>query len=127
MKPTQLIIGDIYLPYASRDRYSCPEEPLVTQVQMISGRVVQEVRGGKVYRPHYEYDYLPDSIYRPLKAILASGQAFEAAVLPDDKDELVVSSYIVESFTQPTFAFARGGKPYWHNISFTLREVNPHD
>lgn len=127
MKTQQLIIGDIYLPYTSRDRYSCPEEPLVTQVQMISGRMVQEVRGGKIYRPSYEYDYLPDSIYRPLKAILVSGQAFEAAVLPDDQDELVVGTYIVENFTQPTFAFSRGGKPYWHGISFTLREVSPHD
>lgn len=127
MKPTQLIIEGIYLPYASRDKYSCPEEPLVTQVQMISGRVVLERRGGKVYKPHYEHDYLPDSLYRPLKALLVSGQAFEAAVLPDDQDELVVGTYIVENFTQPTFAFARGGKPYWHGISFTLREVNPHD
>lgn len=123
---TQLILNGLYLPETSRDKYTCPEEPLVVQVEMVSGRMVQEVRGGKVYRPSYAYDYLPDSVYRPLKQILVSGQSFVAEVLPDDSRELVSSTFLVESFTQPTFAFSRDGKPFWHNIAFTLREVKPH-
>lgn len=122
----QLIIAGLYLPEATQGRYSCPEVPLTVQLTMISGRITQEVRGGKVYKPTWQYDYLSDSFYRPLKAVLASGNSFEAAVLPDNKDTLVVGNYIVESFTQPVFAFSRNGKPYWHNIAFTLREVKPH-
>ena len=122
----QLIIDGIYLPQTSRDKYSCPEEPLVVQVEMISGRMVQEVRGGKVYRPSYAYDYLGDEIYRKLKPVLVSGRAFTANVLPDDSTELYTGTFLVESFTQPTFAFSRGEKPFWHNIAFTLREVKPH-
>lgn len=123
----QIIIGDIYLPETSRDKYSCREEPLTVQVEMITGRVVQELRGGKVYRPSYSYDYLPDNIYRPLKKHLVSGKPISAQVLPDDSDKLISSVFLVESFTQPTFAFSRYGQAFWHNIAFTLREVSPHD
>ena len=34
--------------------------------------------------------------------------------------------FLTQDFPTPTFAFSRSGKPYWHNISFTLREVKPH-
>lgn len=123
---TQLIINGLYLPETSHDKYQCPEVLLAEQVEMISGRMVQEVRGGKVYRPSYQYDYLTDSVWRALKETLVSGKSFPAVVLPDHSDSMVSGTYLVESFTPPTFAFSKSGKAYWHNIAFVLREVNPH-
>lgn len=123
---TQLIIGEQALPETSGDKYSCPENPLVVSVEMINGRMVQEVRGGLVYEPTYEYDYMPASIWRTVYATLRSGESFSAAVLTDKSDELVVGEYICTELTAPTFAFGRDGVGYWHNVGFSLREVTPH-
>lgn len=123
---TQLIIDEYQLPETSDDKYSCPETPLVVNVEMISGRMVQEVRGGLVYEPTYEYDYMPAAIWRSVYAVLRSGKSFTAAVLTDKSDELQVGEYLCTEISSPTFAFGRDGVGYWHNISFTLREVNPH-
>ena len=123
---TQLIIDGIYLPETSRDKYRCYPAQLGEQVDMISGRRVLEVRG-QVQMIEYEYDYMGNELMRQVNAVLRSGQAFTAAYLPDDGDELVVSTFLTQDFPMPTFAFSRGGVPYWHNVSFVLREVKPHD
>lgn len=123
---TQLIIDGIYLPETSRDKYRCYPAQLGEQVDMISGRRVLEVRG-QVQMIEYEYDYMGNSLMRQVNSVLRSGQSFTVAYLPDDGDELVVSTFLTQDFPMPTFAFSRGGAPFWHNISFVLREVKPHD
>lgn len=123
---TQLIIDGLYLPETSHDKYSCYPAELGTEVEMISGRVVGELRG-HVQMIHYEYDYFPDALWRPLAAVLRSGRTFSVSYLPDDGDELVTGSFRRVSLSEPAFAFSKGGKPYWHGINFTLREARPHD
>ena len=125
-QPTQLIIDGIYLPYTSHDKYQSYPEELGTQVEMISGRVVTEVRG-HVQKIVYQYDYMGNALWRQLAKVLRSGGAFPASYLPDDGDEMVTSSFICEKLSNPTFAFARNGQGLWHDISFTLREAEPHD
>ena len=123
---TQLIINNsIYLPETSRDKYRCYPASLSTRIEMISGRMVEEIRG-LVQMIEYEYDYMGNGLMRQLLSVLRSGTSFPVAYLPDGGDNLVVSTFLTESFPQPTFAFSRGGVPYWHNVSFTLREVKPH-
>lgn len=123
---TQISMGGLLLPETSRDQYACWEEDLSVQVDMISGRRVVETRG-TVWKVSYSYDYMGNEMMRRVLAILRSGGPFIATVLPDDRDETVTTSFLVESMTQPTFAFSRSGKPYWHNFSFVLREEKPHD
>ena len=48
---TQLIFNGIYLPKATRDRYWAHEETLGEDIEMISGRLVTEIRG-VVYKVH---------------------------------------------------------------------------
>ena len=123
---TQLILNNsVYLPETSRDKYKCYPSLLGTQVDMISGRRVLEVRGW-VQVIEYEYDYMGDSLMRQVLAVLRSGQSFPVAYLPDNSDTLAVSTFLTQDFPQPTFAFSKAGVPYWHNVSFTLREVKPH-
>lgn len=122
----QLIVNGLALPVARGDRYSCYEEDLGTQLEMISGRMVTELRG-KVQVISWSFDYLPDEVVRPLLATLRSGGPFPVQYLPDNADQLAAGSFIKTSLTNPTFAFGRGGRAYWHNIAFTLREVAPHD
>lgn len=129
---TQLILyppaggAGVTMPYTSHDKYQSYSEELGQQVEMISGRIVWEIRG-RVQIVHYEYDYIPAAQFQALAAILRSGQAFRAEYLPDDGSELVSSMFICRSFEPPVFAFDRHGIAYWHNISFDLREVRPHD
>lgn len=123
---TQLILNNsVYLPETSRDKYKCYPSLLGTQVDMISGRRVLEVRGW-VQIIEYEYDYMGDSLMRQVLAVLRSGQSFPVAYLPDNADTLTVSTFLTQDFPQPTFAFSKSGVPYWHNVAFTLREVKPH-
>lgn len=121
----QLIINGIYLPETSRNRYACYPVLLSESVAMISGRVVQEVRG-TVQKIHYEYDYMGNDLCRQLLAVLRTGKPVSVAYLPDEGNEMRTGDFPVESLTNPTFAFSKRGVPYWHNLAFTLREVSPH-
>lgn len=122
----QLILNGILLPRSSHDRYSCWEEDLSVQVDMISGRRVIESRG-KVWKASYQFDTMGNEKLRQVLSVLRSGAPFIATVLPDINDEPVTSTFLVESITQPTFAFEADGKAVWHNLGFTLREEEPHD
>lgn len=121
---TQINLNGLNLPEVSRDRYSCWEEDLAVQVEMISGRVVIESRG-KVWKASYQYDYMGNTLLRLLLKELRSGAPVMATVLTDS-GETVTGRFVVESVTQPTFAFSRGGEGLWHNVGFTLREERPH-
>lgn len=123
----QLIFGGSFaLPQVSGDRYRSYPATLSVQVDMISGRRVNELRGF-VQKIEYSCDYLPDADMRTLLGYLRSGQPFEVAYLPDDDSDMETGTFLTEKMEQPAFAFDRGGRAYWHNISFVLREVNPRD
>lgn len=122
---TQIILDTIYLPQTSRNKYRCYEANLSQQLEMISGRVVEELRG-KVYVAEYAYDYMGNDMMRQVLAVLRRGGPFNAFVLPDDQDVLVPGRFICTALSNPTFAFSRNGQPYWHNFSFTIREEAPH-
>lgn len=124
-KPVQLIINDVLLPTTTHDRYQCYQETLKEQITMISGRMVEEVRG-VVQKISYSYDYMGDAKCREVLGVLRSRGPKTVAYLPDDGDELLTSTFLVESITQPTLAFFRDGTAKWHNLAFTLREVKPH-
>lgn len=120
-----ILSGGIVLPQTSRDKYRCYEGNLSQQLEMISGRMVEEIRG-RVYYVEYAYDYMGNALMRQVLSVLRAGGAFEAAVLPDDRDEMISSRFICTDLSQPAFAFSKRGQPYWHDFSFKLREVTPH-
>lgn len=124
----QIILNGLLLPQTSFDRYACWEEVLTRQLDMISGRRVLERIGKrwKVWRAQWAYDYLEDDICRPALAVLRSGGPFIASVLPDNANELVTTSFVVDSVTNPTFLIDDGDRPVWHGLGFTLREEYPH-
>lgn len=123
---TQLIINGLHLPKTSGDKYKCYPTKLAEQLEMISGRVVTEIRG-TVQVIEYAYDYMPDAQYKALLTALRSNPPLTVTYLPDDSNDMRTSDFIVTSYPTPTFAFAKGDKPYWHGISFSMREVKPHD
>lgn len=127
MEPTQINLGGgLAMPNVSFDQYSCWEDMLSVQVDMISGRRVVEERG-LIWRVSVSYDYLTDSVLRAALAILRSGAPFIASVLPDSRDTPVTSRFLVESLTQPKLLAFDSSKPIWHGLAFSLREEEPHD
>lgn len=127
----QIILNNqIYLPRRSNDNYACWEEELAELLVMTSGRMVKELRNQgkryKVWKAKCTYDALDEATYRAALAVLRSGETIQASVLPDNSDEMVASTFHVESLTPATFAFEKNGKAVWHGLAFQLREVNPH-
>ena len=72
MRATQLIIGSLTLPHVSNDRYRCWAEELKEQKVMISGRMVEEVRG-VVQRITWSSDYLEPETKDAILAALRGG------------------------------------------------------
>lgn len=112
------------MPQTSNDKYKSYPAKLTEQVEMVSGRLVTEIRG-TVQTIEYAYDYMPDAQYKALLAALRANPPITVTYLPDDGEDMKTSDFIVTSYPTPTFAFAKGDKPYWHGISFALREVKP--
>ena len=121
-----IIIGGWPLPEPPFDQYSCWEDMLSVQVDMISGRRVVEQRG-KVWRVSVSYDYLTEAEEKPVMAALRTAGPLIATVLPDNGEGRITSSFLVESITQPTLLAFDGDQPLWHGLGFTLREERPHD
>lgn len=122
---TQMILEGMALPEASFDKYACWEDVLSVKVEMITGRMVTEVRG-KVWRAKWSYDYLDNETTRSILSVLRSGSPIQAAVLPDNSNQMISGRFLAESVTPPTFLISDGGEPVWHGLAFTIREVNPH-
>ena len=120
-----LIISGIYCPEPDFDGYRAYEDTLREQIPMISGRIVEEVRG-KVWRVEYTSGRMSDALTRQLLAALRSKGSKPVTFLPDDSDDMKASTFLVESLTPPTLAFFDGTEPVWTGLAFTLREVKPH-
>lgn len=122
---TFLIVNDILIPEPDFDGYHAYEDILREQIPMISGRLVEEVRGD-VWRIDYASGQMRDDTTRQLLAALRAKGSKNVAFLPDNGDELLTSSFLVESLTPPTLAFFDGSEPVWTGLAFSLREVKPH-
>ena len=120
-----LIVNDILVPEADFDGYRAWEDTLREQIPMISGRLVEEVRG-KVWRIDYASGQMRDTTVKQLLAALRAKGSKTVAFLPDNGDELIPSTFLVESLTPPVLAFFDGTEPVWKGLAFSLREVKPH-
>lgn len=124
---TQLIVNNsIVLPEVRNGNYSPVESDLSVQAEMISGRLVEELRGS-VWVVSYASTRLTDPVWRALKAVLKGRGSFPVQFLPNDRDEMVTATVLCTALTEPSFAWSRDGVAYWTGLSFTLREVRPHD
>jgi len=124
----QLIVNGITLPNVKGGRYTCYEDVLSESIEMISGRMVEEVRG-IVYVVEYSTGAdgsMENSLYQSLIPILRSGKSFPVQVLPDNRSDVITSTFICTERPKPMMIMEHLGEPVWANISFTLREVYPH-
>lgn len=138
---TQLILdvggANIELPESKKGGYTAIMTPLSEYVEMISGRMVAELRGN-VWEVSYQYGYFDDAMKNKVLSVVEKGRTapIQCAILtPDSLRELTYSSFFVTSFNYPKFMWSRdvdeSGEtrpmPLWGDFSLSLREVNPHD
>lgn len=138
---TQLILDttgyNIVLPESLKNGYRVNLQPLSVDVEMVTGRMVRELRGN-VWVISYQYGYFDDTTKNNLIAACKKGrmQPVTCGFLPPDSSgALKYSSFLVTEFSYPKFMWSRiitdNGNPLavpmWGDFSLKLREVRPSD
>ena len=129
---TQLILdtteNNFVLPETMRGAYNIREVDLGTNIEMISGRTVKEIRG-RAWEISYQYGYFADMD----KDIFISackkgvGTPISCSFLVPENNSVLTSEFWVASFTRPKFMWSSEGKALWGDYTVNLREVRPHD
>ena len=138
---TQLMLDpdgyNISLPESRRGGYTAELRPLSVDVEMVTGRMVRELRGN-VWYITYQYGFFNDSEKNNVIAACKKGQseAIQCGFLPPNSSgSLTYSNFLVTSFTYPKFMWSRMVDntensvpvPMWGDFSMELREVKPSD
>lgn len=131
---TQLILDGVVLPESQKGGYTVEKTSLDVEVQMVTGRIVRELRG-KVWTVKYQYGYFDDETKNRVIAACEKGQTtpITCGFLPQESNgELIYSNFFVTNFKRPKFAWSRNassGKivPVWGDFNIELREVAPSD
>ena len=139
---TQLILDtkgyNFSLPESRKGGYLAYQEDLGEELQMVTGRIVKEIRG-TVWHVSYQYGFFGDDEKDKLISICEKGikQPIVCGFLPPTSSgALVYSSFFVISFNYPKFMWSSellGANtstvpvPLWGDFSFELREVEPSD
>jgi hypothetical protein len=137
---TQLILdmggNAVTMPESKKGGYRVARAPLSVNVEMISGRMVRELRGN-VWVIAYQYGWFDDETKNKVIESCEKGrrEPIRCSFLPPDSNEMIVSEFFVTDFAYPTFFWSRktlenGEKidvPMWGNFSVELREVKPRD
>lgn len=129
---------NITLPESKKGGYTAVRVPLSVDVEMISGRLVRELRG-EAWEVSYQYGFFTDAEKNALIAACEKGrrQAITCGFLPPESSEaLTYSAFFITDFTYPKFMWSsvrtsENGEnvsvPLWADFSLTLREVKPSD
>ena len=129
---TQLILdtteNNFVLPETMRGAYNIREVDLGTNIEMISGRTVKEIRG-RAWEISYQYGYFSDMdkdvfISACKKGV---GTPISCSFLVPENNSVLTSEFWVASFTRPKFMWSSEGRALWGDYTVTLREVKPHD
>lgn len=131
----QLILdtyGDrMELPESRGGRYSASKKELSSSVEMISGRMVRELRGS-VWVINYQYGLMSDEDKNRFLAICEKGTRSPIGCkFLQPNGEYNEQMFFVTNYKAPTFFWSRdvGGDPIpmWGDYSVSLREVKPSD
>lgn len=131
---TQLILdvdgAAIVLPESIKGGYTAVKEPLADTVEMISGRIVREVRGNR-WVVSYQYGYFDENTMRQILTVCDKGirQAIKCSFLPQESTDgtLTTLDFFVASYNRPRFMWSDNLTPLWADFSVNLRAVNPVD
>ena len=126
---TQLIIDGVVLPESIKGGYTATLQPLSVDVEMVTGRVVRELRGN-VWVITYQYGFFSDTMKNSEMPAVEKGKRHPnrcGIQTPTSTEALTYSDFLVTDFTYPKFMWSADGKPLWADFSMELREVRPSD
>ena len=129
---TQLILdteeNNFILPETRKGAYNINEADIGTNIEMISGRTVKEIRG-MAWEISYQYGYFSDMDKDVFIAACQNGVGtpISCSFLVPESNSFLTSKFWVTSFTRPKFMWSSEGKALWGDYTVTLREVRPHD
>lgn len=137
---TQLILDvdglGVALPESRKGGYQSSLDPLSVDVQMISGRMVRELRGS-VWNISYQYGYFNESMKDLVIKACEKGKKQPilcSFLVQDGSGTMKQSKFFVTSFTRPKFMWSTqligGGETaaaLWADYPLGLREVKPSD
>lgn len=134
---TQLVLDvggeNLIMPESRKDGYRAYLEPGYEDVEMISRRLVRELRGD-VWRAEYQYGYFTQEMKERVISVCRKGrtQPIVCEILPPESaGARITSRFWVMTFTEPKFYWGRNDHgtltPLWGDFSLTLREVKPSD
>lgn len=131
---TQLILNGIALPESIKGGYNVELVPLSVDVEMVTGRLVRELRGN-VWKISYQYGFFDDETKNKIIAACELGRYTPIPcgfLTQESSGELKNSNFFVTSFQRPKFMWSRkivGGNPVpmWGDFRVELREVSPSD
>lgn len=133
---TQLILDmdgvGIALPESQKGGYTAYEDDLSVEVEMISGRLVKELRG-IIWRVSYQYGYFNETDKNRVIAACRKGRRTPilCSFLPPEGGDMVSGRFWVTNFNSPKFMWSSTDEngvsvPLWGDFSVELREVKPH-
>lgn len=135
---TQLVLDTaglcVILPESRKDRYTAELTPLHLDVEMVSGRMVRELRG-RVWEISYQYGFFVEEMKNRVIAACRKGcgEPIMCDFLPPESGgELSQGRFLVTSFSPPKFKWSKPRPdgvrvPLWADFSVSLREVKPSD
>lgn len=140
---TQLILDvggyDLVLPESIKGGYLAERRPLFVDVEMVTGRMVRELRG-TVWVVSYQFGFFGEEMKNNLISACEKGkrQPITCGFLPPESSgTLQYSDFFVTDFKRPKFMWSRqqtndatgvtAPVPMWADFSVSLREVKPSD
>ena len=125
--------ANIELPESRKGGYTAKLTTLSEYLEMISGRMVAELRGN-VWEVSYQYGYFNDEMKNKVLAAAEKGRVTPITcgfLPPESVVTLTYSRFFVTDFKHPKFMWSRNVDgspvPLWGDFSMSLREVDPHD
>lgn len=137
MGMTQIVLDvggeGLILPETRKGKYRAFPDPGHEDVEMITRRLVRELRGD-VWVADYQYEYFEEAMKNRVIAVCRKGrrQPINCEILPPESaGERILSRFWVMSFTEPEFYWSKDEHgtpvPLWGGFALTLREVKPSD
>lgn len=117
---------NLSLPESRNGGYTAYKEVLADSVEMISGRIVREVRGNR-WIVKYQYGYFDNTMMNKILTVCDKGirQSIKCSFLTQESTEkLTTVNFLVSDYARPKFMWSRNGMPLWADFSITLKEVD---
>lgn len=123
-----LIIDGVVVDGIEEGGYTAYQQEIGTAERMISGRLVEEIRG-KVWVVEVSYSDIDITTMNVLQTVMGATRAHQLQFLPSTGGtELVTSTFHLSTLPQPTLSrWLPSAEPMWSGYTLHFEEIRAHD